>query len=432
MNRLSFVFSLPKSRTEGERNLGYLPRAGSCWFRGTCIIVGSITWAFLLISLASCGRETRKAEKTATPVRVVAVENFTPRAGERYSASVEPARQVNLAFRVNGFVQYLHQIRAADGNMRSLEPGDMVTAGTVLARLRQEDYDIQLRQAQSQLDADRERVKSARAQLAQAQAAGARAEADFTRAKALIESRSLTQPDFDAAKAQYDSTRAQVEAARAQLEAAAAGLRAADAALASARLALQDTSLAAPFSAAVVQRNIELGALVGPSLNAISLADLSSVKATFGVPDLVAVNLRHGATLSIFAEALPDREFRGVVTSVAAVADRNTRLFQVQLTLPNPRAALKPGMIATLSLGSPAKAEPVPVVPLSAVVRPPEGATGFAVMVVEGNQAHRRAVTVGNTYGDRIAVVHGVKLGERVVASGATFTAEGDTVEVIP
>lgn len=395
-------------------------------------ITGCILGAVLAISLASCSHETRKAEKTTTPVRVVAVENFTPRAGERYSASVEPARQVNLVFRVSGFVGYLHQIRAADGHMRSLEPGDRVTTGTVLARLRQEDYDIQLRQAQGQLNAARENEKAARAQLGQAQAASARAEADFTRAKALIESQSLTQPDFDAAKAQYDSTRAQVEASRAQLEAAAGQLHAADAALASAQLAQQDTSLVAPFSAAVVQRNIELGTLAGPSGTAISLADLSSVKATFGVPDVVAVHLKRGAALSIFAEALPEREFRGVVTAVAAVADSSTRLFQVQLTVPNPQAVLKPGMIATLSLASPAKAKPVPVVPLSAVVRPQEGATGFAVMVVEGNQARRRAVAVGNTYGDRIAVVSGVKLGERVVASGATFIAEGDNLEVIP
>ena len=393
---------------------------------------GCITWALLLISLTSCSHETRKAEKTAVPVRVAAVEIFTPRAGERYSASIEPARQVNLAFRVSGIVQYLHQIRAADGHMRSLEPGDMVTAGTVLARLRQEDYDIQLRQAQGQLDAARENEKAARAQVGQAQAASARAEADFARAKALSESQSLTQPDFDSAKAQHDSTRAQVEAARAQLEAAAAQLHSADAALASARLALQDTSLAAPFSAAVVQRSIELGALVGPSLTAMSLADLSSVKASLGVPDLVAVHLKRGETLSIFAEALPEREFRGVVTAVAAVADSNTRLFQVQLTLPNPQAALKPGMIATLSLGSPIKAEPVAVVPLSAVVRPQEGTTGFAVMVIEENQARRKPVVLGNTYGDRIAVVHGLKLGERVVASGATLIAEGDNVEVIP
>ena len=402
------------------------------WVRGSCH--GAIQGAciLLLTFLAACSHDTRKAEKTVTPVRVVAVESFTPNMGERYSASIEPASQVNLTFRVSGFVQYLHQIRAADGRMRALEPGDMVKAGTLLARLRQDDYDIQLRQAQGQLNAARESESAARAQLGQAQAASSRADADFARAKALIESQSLTRPDFDAAKAQYDSTRAQVEAARAQQEGATAQLQAADAALASARLAQQDTSLVAPFSGAVVQRNIELGALVGPSVNAMSMADLSSVKASLGVPDVVAVHLKRGEALSIFVEALPAREFRGIVTAVAAVADRNTRLFQVQLTLPNLQALLKPGMIATLSMGGPGKVKPVLVVPLSAVVRPREGSSGFAVMVLEGDQAHRRAVTLGNTYGDRIALVQGVKLGERVVVSGATLIAEGDSVEVIP
>ena len=181
-----------------------------------------------------------------------------------------------------------------------------------------------------------------------------------------------------------------------------------------------------------MQRNIELGALVGPSAPAYSLADVKSVKATFGVPDLVAVHLKRGTTLSIFAEALPAREFRGVVSSVAMVADPNTRLFQVRLTLPNSQALLKPGMIATLSLGGPSKAEPVAVVPVSSIVRPLEGSSGFAVMAIEGSQARRRSVTLGNSYGDRIVVVSGVKPGDRVISLGATLIADGDPVEVIP
>ncbi len=391
-----------------------------------------LTLILLSVSLAGCSYQATSVEKTVTPVRVATVEMYQPISGQRYSASIEPARQVNLTFRVNGFVQYLHQVHATHGHSRSLEPGDMVTEGTLLARLRQEDYEIQVKQAQGQLDAARESEKTARAQLAQVRAANNKAEADFKRARSLIESQSLTQPDFDSANAQFESTQAQVTASLAQLEAAGAQLQSAEAALASARLAQQDSSLVTPFTAAVVHRNIEIGALVGPSGPAYSLADLSSVKASFGVPDLVAVNLRRGASLSIFAEALPDREFHGVVTSVAAVADSNTRLFQVQLTLSNPQALLKPGMIATLSLGSPAKTEPVPVVPLSSIVRPPEGTSGFAVMVVEGTQARRKTVALGNTYSDRIEVVRGVKLGERVVSSGATLIADGDQVEVIP
>ncbi|HWT79104.1 MAG TPA: efflux RND transporter periplasmic adaptor subunit, partial [Candidatus Methylomirabilis sp.] len=334
--------------------------------------------------------------------------------------------------RVSGFVQYLHQVPAANGGSRSLEPGDLVTEGTLLARLRQEDYDNQVNQAEGQLEAARKSENAAQAQLAQAQTASAKAEADFQRAKTLIDSQSLTRPDFDSAKAQEDATHAQVEAARAQLEGARAQLRAAEAAHASARLAQQDSSLFAPFTGAVVQRNIEIGALAGPGGPAYSLADVSSVKATFGVPDLVAVHLKRGTTLSIFAEALPDREFRGAVSSVAMVADPNTRLFQVRLTLPNSQAPLKPGMIATLSLGGPSKAEPVAVVPVSSIVRPLEGTSGFAVMTVEGNQVRRRSVTLGNSYGDRIAVVSGVKPGDRVISLGATLIADGDPVEVIP
>jgi len=113
-----------------------------------------------------------------------------------------------------------------------------------------------------------------------------------------------------------------------------------------------------------------------------------------------------------------------------AVADSSTRLFQVQVTIPNPQRILKPGMIASLELGTPAGAEALSVVPLSAIVRPKQGESGFAVIVVEGRQARRKLVTLGATYGDRVAVA-GVKPGDRVISTGAALVAEGETVEVI-
>src|SRR5262249_29406103 len=145
-----------------------------------------------------------------------------------------------------------------------------------------------------------------------------------------------TKPDFDAAKAQHDATRAQVEAARAQLQAIGARIAAAEAVVGTASLAREDTSLIAPFAGAVVQRNIEIGGLAGPGGPAVVLADLNSVKAAFGVPDLVAVTLKPGLSRPVSVEAFPDRHFSRTVTAIAAVADANTRLFQVELTLPNP------------------------------------------------------------------------------------------------
>jgi len=385
-----------------------------------------ISIPFLL--LAACHREGSKLERAATPVRVTPVELYRPKGSGRYSASIMPGRQVSLAFRVSGLVTEVHHIGS-----RGLEPGDIVAGGTVLARLREEDYRNSTAQAQSQLEAAREAEKSARAQLTQAQASHAKAEADFARARTLMASQSMTRPDFDAAKAQFEVTGAQVEAARAQIESAAAQIHTAEASISSARLNQGDTALIAPFTASVVQRNVELGMMAGPSQAAFALADIQTVKAAFGVPDTVAVQLKPGRSIAVSVEALPGREFRGAVTAVAAVADAETRLFQVEIGLANPGLALKPGMIASLTLSDPGAAPaPVTVVPVGSVVRGRDNPSDFMVMVVENKMATARKVSLGPTFGDILAVTTGVKPGELVIRAGASMVANGETVEVIP
>ena len=378
-----------------------------------------------ILALSACHKQV-VPEQAVTPVRVTPVDLYQPKTAARYSASIVPGRQVSLAFRVSGIVTAIHRV----GN-RGLDPGDVVGAGTVLATLRQEDYSNSAAQAQSQLEAARESQRSVTAQLAQARASHAKALADFTRAKTLFDSQSLTRPDFDSARAQLDVAAAQVDAARAQLDGAAAQIRNAEASLASAKLAQHDTSLVAPFTAAVVQRNVELGMLAGPSQAAYSLADIGIVKAAFGVPDTVVVQLRRGRNIAITVEALPGQEFHGTLTSVAAVADAETKLFQAELSIANPQMLLRPGMIAALAIDQEKPSAPVPVVPLSAVVRDRANPANFAVMVVEGKVAKARPVGLGATFGELLAVTSGLKPGELVIRAGGTMVNDGETVEVI-
>lgn len=387
-----------------------------------------IIFVFPFLLLAACHREGPHLEKTITPVRVIPVNVYQPKGGGRYSASIMPGRQVGLSFRVSGIITGLHQVGG-----RGLEPGDVVTAGTTLARLREEDFRNTTAQSQGQLDAARQANKSALAQMAQAQASRIKAEADFARAKTLIESQSLTRPEFDSAKAQLDVAMAQVDAARAQIDSTAAQIRTAEASAASARLNQQDTVLVAPFTAAVVQRNVELGMMAGPSQVAYTLADISTVKAAFGVPDTVAVQLKPGKSIALNVEALAETELHGTVTAIAAVADADTRLFQVEITLPNSRMILKPGMIASLTLSETGAAPAsVPVVPVSAVIRDRENPADFTVMVVENKVAKARRVSLGPTFGDVLAITSGVNPGELVIRAGATMVTNGETVEVIP
>ena len=385
----------------------------------------------LLPFLLSCNRRTAVLETVATPVRLSPVETYTPIQGQQYSASILPNRQVNLAFKMNGFVESIHQVRGADGRTHSVDLGDIVKAGTVLAQVRSKDYELQVSQVKGQAEQAREAGQTASAQLAQAEAAAAKANQDYQRADALFKKTSLTKSDYDAAKANYDGTRAQVEAARSQVQASAGTVNAAQAALGTATLALHDTSLVAPFTGTVVQRSIEVGTLAGPSVVAFVLADISSVKATFGVPDITVAHLKKGSKLSIYAEAFPNRQFQGFVSTIAAVADSSTRSFQVEVTVPNGHALLRPGMIASLDVGGSPVSTPVTVAPLNAVVRDAGGSSQFAVMVVDHGVARQRPVILGQTYGDRIAV-KGVEAGTSVVSSGATFVRDGDAVKVIP
>jgi len=379
-----------------------------------------------ILALAACHKQA-EPEKTATPVKVAAVDMYQPKSSTRYSASILPGRQVSLAFRVSGVVTDIH----LKGG-RGLEPGDVVTGGTVLARLRQEDYHNSSAQAQSQLEAAKESQKNAVAQLAQVRASRTKADADFTRARTLFDLQSLTRPELDSARAQLDMGSAQVEAAQAQLAAAAAQIRNAEASLATAQLAQRDTVLVAPFTASVTQRNVEIGALAGPSSVAYSLADIGVVKAAFGVPDTVVVQMRTGRPMAISVEALSGQEFRGTVTSIASVADSETRLFQVEVTIANQGMLLKPGMIASLALEGAKPAPPVPVVPVSAVVRDRSHPADFTVMVVEGKVAKARRVGLGSTFGELLAVTSGVKPGELVIRAGGTMVNDGEAVEVIP
>src|SRR5262249_57193694 len=99
-----------------------------------------------------------------------------------------------------------------------------------------------------------------------------------------------------------------------------------------------------------IDRKIEMGALVSQGVTGFVLADLSFVKAAFGVPDLALQSLKLGDTLQITTDALPGTEFSGHISRISPSADQNSRVFDVEVTIPNIGGRLKPGLIAPLTV----------------------------------------------------------------------------------
>jgi RND family efflux transporter MFP subunit len=365
--------------------------------------------AALLLGIAAatsgCQQPTKVAAKSPTPVHVVDVALDSPSEDLRYSASVLPFAEAVLSFKSAGYVTEIRQVVGADGRRRNIGSGDYVARGAVLAQIRHQDLKNQLDQATATLSA--------------AQAQHVEATQDYERAKTLYASESLTKPDFDRAQAKFDSTLAAVDQAKANVH--------------QAQLALQDADLTAPFSGYILARNIELGNLASPGIPAFTIADTSAVKISFGVPDYAVRRLRLGQQFSIHLQDDP-KEYSGRVTSIAASADEKNRVFAIEVTVPNPKASLKPGMIASLSLSGVHKA-PVPSVPLAAVVADPGSAGHYAVFVAseQGGKwvAHLRQVVLGETHESDVAV-QGVNPAEKVVVVGAAGLKDGDFIQVLP
>lgn len=268
----------------------------------------------------------------------------------------------------------------------------------------------------------REKSAEATSKLAEAQALVQKASQDFDRASRLFASQSITKPEFDSAKAQVDAARAKEQGAQAMVE--------------EGQIALRDTELRSPLPGVVLKRLVEVGSLVGPGTPGFSVADTSSVKVVYGVPDTLVQKVKLGSAMTIAAEAAPGRVFHGRITAIAPNADARSRLFNVEITVPNPDGVLKVGMIASLEVPDARPAMPLDVVPISAIVRSKTDPAGYAVFVVEtrGEQqvARIREVKLGEAHGNLIAVTSGVNPGEAVIVIGATLVADGQKVRIIP
>jgi RND family efflux transporter MFP subunit len=367
--------------------------------------VGLSCIAAALAATACQGREA--APPPPVPVTIRVVETAASHNGGAYSASIVPDTKVDLAFKVNGYVASIMQVKGADGRMRNVQTGDRIKQGSVLAIIREGTY--------------RQKMLEAQANLQGAKATAARTKKDFDRYAMLLKERVASKADYDAAKQQYESYAAQVGAAEASLKAA--------------QTDLDDCKLKSPLDGIVLSRKIEVGALVDQSTKAFEVADTQAMKVVFGVPDVVLPGLREGDQVAIRTEAVPGVEFKGAITKVAAISDPDTRLFDVEVTIPNADGRLKSGMVASLNLGTAVPTALEPVVPLRSVIRPPSDPRGYAVYEVEDRDgksfARLTTVQLGPMAGDGIAIKSGLKLGAKVIVQGATIVTDGQQVNVV-
>jgi membrane fusion protein (multidrug efflux system) len=219
------------------------------------------------------------------------------------------------------------------------------------------------------------------------------------RARALIANGNTPQSTVDAALAARDSAAASVEHTRA---------------------VIAQKAIKAPFAGRLGLRNVDLGQYVAAGVGLTTLQQLDPTYVDFSAPEEALATLAVGQDATLSVDAQPGRIFTGKVTAIDARVSADSRNVTVRAEFANSDRKLLPGMFADVTVTTGAPAE-VLTVPRTAIVYSLYGDNAFVVVPgPSGNGliVERRFIRVGATRGERIAVVDGLKVGDKVVIAG--------------
>ena len=177
----------------------------------------------------------------------------------------------------------------------------------------------------------------------------------------------------------------------------------------------QRVTVHAPISGKILEMSVANGEFRNDlSDTLMTIADLSSVWVTSDVPETSIRLVKTNEPVTIELSAYPGETFRGRVALIGDTVDPQTRTIKVRAELPNPTGRLKPEMFGSIQLAE--QTETRPTVPVSAVIA--TDGKALAWREVSRGVFEKVPVTTGVQVSGRIAILSGLRPGDRVVVDG--------------
>ena len=394
--------------------------------------------AAVIVGLIMMGQARKK--NAATEVRLEQVARRDLVSAVTASGKIDAKTSVDISADITGRITRI-----------GVKEGDLVKKGQFLLQIDPMQYQAAVSRSEGL-------VASAQASTVQARANRDQAERALSRARDLAKSGpNLISPEaVEQAQTAFDVSVANYTASQAQLDQARASLR-------EAQDQLSKTRLVAPMDGRVVRVAKEVGEVAVPSTFSseagllITVADLSVILATVQVDETDVIRLAQGDSVQVSIDAFPDTTFTGRVTKISNSAvltatqtaggsqDRAVD-FEVEVTLDNPPADVRPDLSCTARIVTATRKNvlSVPIIALAvrdnepvpneeaarqgaALPTPPAPqAAGAAqsnkkkdtegVFVVQDGVAHFRPVKVGITGDEYFEITDGLRSGDSIVA----------------
>ena len=364
------------------------------------MVIGFIIAIVLLLLSGILPRLSRQKRITAEASEVTAAPLVTvaaARLGEATNVLTLPGtlyglHETGLYVRTNGYVRSLRA-----------DMGQQVRAGDTLAVVETPELDQELNQA--------------RAILAQVVANGELTRSTLDRWKKMNAQGAATQQEFDEKQAAFNANQAGQAVAKSNVD----------------RLTelKRFGNLIAPFSGVVTARNVDVGALVSPTIGSgarplFSLAQVDTMRVVTSVPQNAAPNVKIGQTADILVQELSGVAYKGVVTRTAQSLDLATRTLLTEIQVVNRDRRLLPGMFGQVKLELARTSRALMIPSNTLIIR----SNGAQVALVRDGTVHITKITMGRDYGAEVEVLSGLAEGDQLVVNPGDDIAEGVAVRV--
>lgn len=350
--------------------------------------------------LASC-------EKPATPgpplpvVRLMEVQNSTIPLTGTLIGQLDSPQNVEVRARVEAYVEEI-----------AFTEGGKVKQGDLLFKLDRRPFV--------------EKLAVAKASLAEAMAAQKKYEIDVSRLKPLVANGGVSQQDLDNAEASLEASMAMVESAKASVEAA--------------QLDLGYCEVKAPVDGLIGAKEVSVGDLVGKGQPTL-LATMSSLDpmwfyCNISEAEYIRTKVRAeelGKDLGMLPLTLilpggKEHGHKGRIVFFDRAVNIKTGTMRVRVEFPNPTELLRPGMFTRARIDAGNRDG----------IKIPERALlelqgqSFVWVVDADQKVSQRPVRLGDTVGSEVAVLEGLKPGERIILEGVHKVHDGVRVNVLP
>jgi membrane fusion protein, multidrug efflux system len=385
---------------------------------------------FALLALTGCGNTEAKpaasAEEVSKPTDVslaIAEERSVPSTLDVTGTLMADA-QTDIASEIEQRVVEI-----------SVERGQYVAAGQVVARMDDQDAKNQLHEAEASEAQIRERLGLVNGQafdalktpeVQQARATMDRAEADYKRFAQLMEEGAISRSEHDLRRADYLASKAQYETAVNQMRQLYQSLLAQKVRVAMGRKALEDTIIRAPWSGLIAEKAVSVGRYTKKGDRIATIVRVDPLRIELTIPEGAVAAVRKGQKVSFAVQSYPDRSFEGTIAYIGPAVKADSRALVVEAIVPNPKALLQPGLFATARIELPA-ARPSVMVPAAAVKS--DGSLS-RLFIAKGDRAEVRIVQVGREADGRLEILRGLAAGEPVVSPQLPGLADGAPIAV--